>query len=149
MLITGLRHKCFTSKFCTFFSDPKKKTGKQTHQPHNTSRRSHMYPSTSSTLFVSPKQGGILQSSGFLDLQSLMALSRTCKAHALDELSLILLIENEITRSHGVSSLEEAIDLLHDLFRIPCLKQWLNRTVDRTDTSIIVTQDTMKSCAMK
>ncbi len=54
------------------------------------------------TLFVSPKQGDILQSSVFLDLNSLMSLSRTCKAHAFDELSLIQLIENEITRNHQV-----------------------------------------------
>ncbi len=59
---------------------------------------------------------------------------------AVDGGCLILLIEHEITRNHGVSSLEEAIDLLHDMFRIPSLKQWLNRTVDRTDTSIIVTR---------
>ena len=38
-----------------------------------------------------------------------MALSHTCKAHALDELSLILWIENEVTRNHGVQTMEEAI----------------------------------------
>ncbi len=54
------------------------------------------------TLFSAPKRGGILQSSGFLDLKSLIALSQTAKAHAFDELSLIMLIENEITRHHNV-----------------------------------------------
>lgn len=125
------------SKLFTLFSDQKDKNWKT----NKASIGAIMWHPTA--LFVSPKQGGILQSSGFLDLKSLMALNLTCKAHALDELSLTLLIENEITRSHGVSSLEEAIDLLHDLFRIPCLKQWLNRTVDRTDASIMPTQDTM------
>ena len=50
-----------------------------------------------------------MRSSGFLDLKSLMALSQTCKAHALDELSLIIFIENEMTRNHGVQTMEEAI----------------------------------------
>ena len=48
-------------------------------------------------LFASQKQGGILQSSGFLDLKSLMALGRTAKSNAFDELSLIRLIEHELT----------------------------------------------------
>ncbi len=39
----------------------------------------------------------------------LMALNRTCKANVIDELSLILLIESEITRSRGVDTKEEAI----------------------------------------
>ncbi len=78
------------------------------------------------TLFTSPKQGGILQSSGFLDLKSLMSLSRTAKAHALDELSLILLIENELTRHHQVSTTEEAIDLWKKVYRNSILKNhWL------------------------
>ncbi len=67
-------------------------------------------------LFASPKQGGILQSSGFLDLKGLMALSRTAKAHALDELSLILVIENEITRNHKCHTMEEASDFLRGLY---------------------------------
>ncbi len=89
-------------------------------------------------LCASPKQGGILQSSGFLDLKSLMALSRTCKAHALDEQSLIQLIENEATRTHvhgGSSSVEvvvktmdEAIDFWRNIYRHrSLLKQWLER----------------------
>ena len=90
-------------------------------------------------LFVAPKQGGILQSSGFLDLQSLMALSRTCKAHALDELSLILLIENEITRHHQVSTLEEAIHFLRGVYKRHLLRQWLHRD-DSTGTPINPTQ---------
>ena len=53
-------------------------------------------PQNHTTLFAAPKQGGIVQSSGFLDLKSLVALGRTCKSNALDELSLIPLIENEM-----------------------------------------------------
>ncbi len=56
-----------------------------------------------------------MQSSGFLDLRSLVALSRTCKAHAYDELSLIIFIENELTRNHGVQTMEDAIDYLNSL----------------------------------
>ncbi len=90
------------------------------------------YPTT---LFVSPKQGGILQSSGFLDLQSLMSLGLTCKAHALDELSLILLIENEITRHHQVSTLEGALHFLRGVCKRHLLRQWLHRD-DSTGTPI-------------
>ncbi len=82
-----------------------------------------MYPTA--LLFVGPKQGGILQSSGFLNLQSLMSLSRTCKAHALDELSLTLLIDNEITRNHQVFTLEEAIHFLKRVCQKPLLRQWI------------------------
>ncbi len=80
------------------------------------------------TLLVSPKQGGILQSSGFLDLMSLMSLSQTCKANALDELSLILLIENDLTLCHKVETMEEAIAFLKEVYRkSPEVKRWLNR----------------------
>ena len=73
-------------------------------------------------LFAPPKQGGIVQSSGFLDLQSLMALGQTCKAHALDELSLIMFIENELTRNHRVQTMEEAIALLRKAYDRSCTK---------------------------
>ncbi len=63
-------------------------------------------------LFAPPKQGGILQSSGFLDLTSLIALSQTAKAHAFDELSLILYIENEVILDHQVRTREDAIRFL-------------------------------------
>ncbi len=80
-------------------------------------------------LFAAPKRGGILQSSGFLDLKSLMALSQTCKSNALDELSLIQLIENEMTRKHGVVTMQEAIDFWTKVSsrENPLLKQWLER----------------------
>ncbi len=68
------------------------------------------------TLFVSPKQGGILQSSGFLDLKSLCALNRTAKSNMIDELSIILLIENELTRSHNVQTVEEAMALWKNVY---------------------------------
>ncbi len=84
-----------------------------------------------STLFVAPKQGGILQSSGFLDLNSLMALSLTCKAHAYDELSLILLVEHEITQNHRVHTIEEAIALWRKMYRNSVLKRWLERDSPR------------------
>ncbi len=95
-----------------------------------------MYPTA--LLFVAPKQGGILQSSGFLDLNSLMSLNLTCKEHAFDELSLIQLIENEITRNHGVSSLEEAIHFLKRVYQKPLLRQWI--AGERTDKSISLTR---------
>ncbi len=101
-------------------------------------------------LFVSPKRGGILQSSGFLDLKSLIALNRTCKANALDELSLIVLIENEITRSHGVQTMEEAIEYWRNVCRSKSLlKQWLerDRSCSSTVVSIKVTHH-MLSCAL-
>ena len=80
-----------------------------------------------SILFCAPKQGGILQNSGFLDLKSLMSLGQTCKANTIDERSLILLIENEITRDHKVQTKEEAITLLRQVCRYPMLRQWLER----------------------
>ncbi len=89
------------------------------------------------TLFLSPKRGGILQSSGFLDLKSLMALNRTCKANMIDELSLILLIENEITRYHGVKTLKEAIVFWRNLCRRHLLKEWLER--DGTESITVTT----------
>ncbi len=95
------------------------------------------YPTT---LFVSPKKGGILQSSGFLDLQSLSALSQTCKANMIDELSLIFLIENEITRYHGVKTMEEAIDFWKRVCRDHELKPWLERNSSTTEP-ITITRD--------
>ncbi len=91
-------------------------------------------------LFTSPKQGGILQSSGFLDLKSLMALSRTCKSNAFDELSLILLIESEMTMNHGVQRIDEAIAFCKKVYRLRVLRQWLERECDRA-TTMIPTQD--------
>lgn len=81
----------------------------------------------SNTLFTSPKRGGILQSSHFLDLKSLMALSRTCKSNAFDELSLIRLIEDELTLFHEVSTIQEAIALWKKVYRNRLLRQWLER----------------------
>ena len=74
---------------------------------------------------MAPKQGGILQSSGFLTLKSLMSLHLTCKANAFDELSLILLIENELTRHHRhVKTVNEAIDFWKRVYYNLWLKQW-------------------------
>ncbi len=95
------------------------------------------------TLFVSPKRGGILQSSGFLDLKSLMALSRTCKANAFDELSLTLFIENEITRYHGVDTMEEAIVFCRKLYRRPLLRRWLERDYEPIQVSIATRYEVM------
>ena len=85
-----------------------------------------------------------MQSSGFLDLKSLMALSGTCKAHAFDELSIIQLIENEITRYHGAKTVGEAIDFLKKLWYkvdTPSLKQWLDRDGSHVEAWTIVTRD--------
>ena len=101
------------------------------------------------TLFTSPKQGGILQSSGFLDLPSLMALSRTCKAHALDELSLLLWIENEVTRTPKCYTMEEIIYFLRELYRGESpswLKRWLKR--DDDDHAITVTRDMLSEAVV-
>ncbi len=104
----------------------------------------HMTQSTTTVdkhliLFGAPKQGGILQSSGFLDLKSLVALSQTAKAHAMDEQSLILLIENELTRSHEVQTMDEALDFLRQVFtRDSMSTQWLRRST--TEESIKVTR---------
>ncbi len=92
------------------------------------------------TILAAPKRGGILQSSGFLDLQSLMALSRTCKANMIDEQSLILLIENEITRSRGVDTKEEAIVFLRNIYRWPLLKLWLERDYGCTNGTTTTTE---------
>ena len=80
-----------------------------------------------------------MQSSGFLDLKSLMALNQTCKAYAIDELSLILLIENEITRYHGVQTMEEAIDFWQEVCSDARLKQWLERDSRNDAKSIEIT----------
>ncbi len=100
----------------------------------------HTHGMDHSTLFVSAKLGGILQSSGFLDLQSLISLGQTCRANAFDELSLILLIENEITRDHGLSTMKEAIGFWRMVLREkPSLREWLERE-DSGAASIRVTQ---------
>ncbi len=100
-------------------------------------------------LFAPAKQGGILQSSGFLDLESLMALGQTCKAHAFDELSLIQLIENELTRNrHGVQSMEEAIELWRKVCRgDPLLRRWLKRdcTTAESTSIMIVTREMLRA----
>ena len=115
-------------------------------------KRNQQHMKCPTILFVSPRQGGILQSSGFLDLPSLMSLSRTCKAHALDELSLIQLIENEITRNHKCHTMEEAIYLLRRVYRVSQLKRWLERNVGhqhaKSTISIIVRRD-MLSVAVR
>ncbi len=89
-----------------------------------------------SILFVAPKQGGILQSSGFLDLKSLIALSQTAKENVCDELSLVVLIENEITLYHGVQTKEEAITFLKVVFESLPLRDWLNHD---NSTATVVT----------
>lgn len=94
-----------------------------------------MYPTI---LFVSPKRGGILQSSGFLDLKSLISLSQTCTAHAFDELSLIQLIENELTLFHKVSTIEEAVAFWRRLYRNrPLLRPWIEHGDNRRSSSSI------------
>ena len=87
----------------------------------------HTKTKMNTIIFAPPKRGGILQSSGFLDLQCLMSLNRTCKAHVFDELSLIQLIENEVTRYHGVRTMQEAIHFWRYIFGKPSLKRWLRR----------------------
>ena len=90
-------------------------------------------------LFMSPKRGGILQSSGFLDLKSLMALNRTCKANMIDEQSLILLIENELTRNHGVQTMEKALDFWRKMcHRYSMLKPWLERDSNSKSMKITI-----------
>ncbi len=66
------------------------------------------------TLLTAPKQGGVLQSSGFLDFQSLISLGQTAKANLFDERSLILLIENQYTRHHGARTMEQAMMFLRN-----------------------------------
>lgn len=66
------------------------------------------------TLLTAPKQGGVLQSSGFLDFQSLVSLGQTAKANLFDERSLILLIENQYTRHHGARTMEQAMMFLRN-----------------------------------
>ncbi len=95
-------------------------------------------------LFLAPKQGGILQSSCLLDLSSLMALGQTCKANTIDEQSIILLIENEITRHHGVKTMQQAIDFWRKVFRDDRLKRWLKRDGDTTGL-IKVTQEMLST----
>ncbi len=62
----------------------------------------------------------------------------------IDELSLIQSIENEITRSHGVKTMGEAIAFLGEIYHKFLLKRWLERDSDCTTT---VTQ-AMLSCAL-
>lgn len=65
-----------------------------------------------------------------------MALSLTCKSNAYDELSLIQLIDNELTRSHQVRTVDEAIGLWKQVYDQPLLKQWVTAT-----ESIVPTRD--------
>ncbi len=82
---------------------------------------SQMYP----TLFAAPKQGGILQSSGFLDFKSLMVLRRTAKATMFDEISLIQSIENELTTRHQVRTIEEALAFWRTVYGNLDLEDWI------------------------
>ncbi len=68
-----------------------------------------------------------MQSSGFLDLKSLMTLSQTCKSNAYDTQSLILLIENEISGEYHIETVEEVIACWREVCGDPLLKQWLER----------------------
>ena len=81
----------------------------------------------SSILFISPKRGGILQSSGFLDLKSLVTLGQTAKSNVLDELSFIIFIESELTRHHNIKTMKEAIAFWRETCRNPVLRPWLTR----------------------
>mgnify|MGYP001034896271 CR=1 FL=1 len=103
-----------------------------------------------STLFVSVKQGGILQSSGFLDLQSLISLGQTCRANMIDELSLILLIENEMTRNHGQSTMKGAIDFWREVSSgsNSILKPWLERD-GTTTVDLLKNMMSMKAMIFK
>ncbi len=96
-----------------------------------------IYPTV---LLAAPKQGGILQSSGFLDLRSLMALDLTSKANAIDELSLTLFIEHELTRNHKITTMEEAITLLRNV-SASLARRWLTRDQGQHGGAITVTQD--------
>ncbi len=91
---------------------------------------------TSTLLFASPKRGGILQSSGFLDLQSLMSLSLTCKANAYDELSIIQVIENEVTRNHKCRTMKLAIDFWNKIHRKGSECSWLKMWLERQGTGV-------------
>ncbi len=75
-----------------------------------------------------------------MDLQSLMALNLTCKSNAYDELSLIQLIENELTRCHGVQTIKKAKSLWRKVYRNSLLKRWMNRNDTTTDEPIRVTR---------
>lgn len=108
---------------------------------HNNSI-THKYP----TLLVSPKHGGILQSSGFLDLRSLMALNRTAKVNALDRSSLILFIEHEITTYYHIRDREHPLTLLKYIYSRPLLKQWLER--DHTTAQSIPIRDMLSEGAV-
>lgn len=90
-------------------------------------------------LFVSPSRGGILQSSGFLDLKSLIALSRTSKEHAIDESSVILLIENELSRNHGATTFHEAMNYYWRAHAWHRMKNWL----ERESSSMVPDADTL------
>ncbi len=57
-----------------------------------------------------------------------MALGQTCQANMIDELSLILLIENEMTRDHGVKTKEDAIAFWNFVRSdYSLLTEWLDR----------------------
>ena len=66
-----------------------------------------------------------------------MALNRTCKANAFDELSLTMFIENEITRQYnGMDTMEEAIDFLRYVYGWSVFKEWLERDYESILVSI-------------
>ena len=73
-----------------------------------------------------------------------MALSQTAKSNAFDELSLIQLIENEITRDHGVQTMEEALAFWRYVYRMhPLLKRWLQRDVSCNGTATAAVDETV------
>ncbi len=90
-------------------------------------------------LFVSPSRGGILQNSGFLDMKSLIALSRTSKEHTIDESSIILLIENELSRNHGATTFHEAMSYYWRAHTWHRMKNWL----ERESSSMVPDADTL------
>ncbi len=70
------------------------------------------------------------------------------KANVIDELSLILVIENEITRYHGAHTMKEAIDFWQEVCREnPLLKQWLERdgSCSSTGESIKITHEMLSA----
>ena len=115
------------SKFSPLFVTNSKINNKNNQKQPDKVTTYHNKTKMNTIIFAPPKRGGILQSSGFLDLQCLMSLNRTCKAHVFDELSLIQLIENEVTRYHGVRTMQEAIHFWRYIFGKPSLKRWLRR----------------------
>ncbi len=93
-----------------------------------------------------------MQSSGFLDLKSLMTLSQTCKSNAYDAHSLILLIENEVSGEYQIVTVEEVIACWREVCGDPLLKQWLecdscSWSSDGASASSIITAQHMQAAA--